>query len=235
MKFPNVAEGVKKIYTAEILSLVAAVCGFIALIMTIMAAASAIGASEALESDYDVAVAAAAGMAIGGAGLLFFGLATAVIAIIAFIITIQGVTKASKDETEEKKNFKNAFYCIIASIALTVLSMIFSSNSILNTLFTTLSSIASVITTYFVLYGISYFAEKIGNSELAKRASGIVWGLVAVQLLSTISKSITEFVKNSAGESISIILAIVSLILNLVYYILYLKLLSSAKDAFSRA
>ncbi len=229
MKFSNVATGVKKIYTAEILSLIAAVCGFVTLIMTILAATSAQGAL-----DGDVTAGSAAGMLLGSVGLLIFGLGTLVLLIIAFIINIQGVSRASKDETD-KFNFKTAFYMIIASIVVSVVSGFFSSNEAVNDALTALSSVFELITTFFVLYGIADFAEKIADKDLAAKAKNVITGIAVAQVLAIITKTVSGLLTVTLGQVVSIILAVISLILSLVYYILYLKLLGQAKNAFAKA
>ena len=105
MQFPNALQGVKKIYKAEILSLIAAACIIIAGLLAIVAAAG-----ESL------GVVVIAGI---------FGVASAVLLIIAFIMNIVGVKRASLDEPA----FKTAFYVLIIGIIAGIVMGAFQSNS----------------------------------------------------------------------------------------------------------
>nr|WP_316626779.1 hypothetical protein [uncultured Ruminococcus sp.] len=89
MTFPNGADGVKKIFTAEILGLIASVCFFITAILTITTVAAAVGASGGSD-------AAAVGAVASGAGVVVLSLGGLVLSIISFILSLVGINKASR-------------------------------------------------------------------------------------------------------------------------------------------
>ena len=97
MTFPNAANGMKKIYVAEILALVAALCTGLMLIITAFTLSSA----QSLNIS---------GALTGGIFLLFFGLGAFVLLVLALIFNMIGIASAKKDETGEKKNF-NLLFC----------------------------------------------------------------------------------------------------------------------------
>ena len=105
MTFPNGYQGVKKLFTAEILQLICAGC----LILT--GIAFLIGAG-----------AAAAGSGSGALTLDVFGMifliATIVLPLIAYIISLVGLHQAAKDD----ENFRIAFIFAIIGLVLTVVA-----------------------------------------------------------------------------------------------------------------
>ena len=88
MRFPNAALGVKRIFTAEILSLIAAILGA----LTVMGAAFTAGVSGvAIASSGNVA----SGASLASLGFTaIFGIATLVLTVIAFFMKLFGVNKA---------------------------------------------------------------------------------------------------------------------------------------------
>ena len=107
--FTNACEGVKKIYKAEILSLIATVLLLIGSVISVFG----IQAGENTSS---------------GEGLLVSGglivIVAAVLLIIAAIMNIIGVSRASKDEAA----FKNALIALLFGIAANILVSAFSNN-----------------------------------------------------------------------------------------------------------
>ncbi len=224
MKFPNVADGVKKIYTAEILSLIASICGFVALVLGIFAIASA-----ALADSF-------VGVLAGGIGAAVLGIAVLVLLLISFILGIVGVNRASKDEDESGKHyFKLAFYMIIGAIVLSLVSGALSSNATVRAFIDAISSGIQLATTCLIIYGIRDFAEKINDTELVAKAKNVITFLVASQVLAIITKALSDILKSTVTTAISIVLAVASLIFSIIYYVLYLKLLSTAKKTFEKA
>ncbi|MER2080152.1 MAG: hypothetical protein ABS876_01360 [Ruminococcus sp.] len=218
MTFPNGADGVKKIFTAEILGLIASVCFFITAILTITTVAAAVGASGGSD-------AAAVGAVASGAGVVVLSLGGLVLSIISFILSLVGINKASKDEP----SFKMALYAIFAGIALAVLAGVFSGNSVVNGIIQALQVIAEVVVTLYVIQGIRVFAQKLNNAEVDKKGETLFKIIMVVLALEFIARIIVAIFGGSAASVTAGIFALVAVVLSIVQYILYLSLLAKAK------
>ena len=97
MKFPNAAKGVKKIFNAEIISLIAALIGGAGLVMSL------IGASNETDESAGTTL-----LAVSGALLIVSGIAL----LVAGIMNIIGFIQAAKDE----KGIKRAVLCTVFSL-----------------------------------------------------------------------------------------------------------------------
>jgi hypothetical protein len=208
MKFPNAHDGVKKIYTAEILMIIAVVCSIIMLISGIIGAAGASADSAAA--------------AVGGfAGLAIFGVASAVLLIIAFIMNIVGINKAKLDEA----SFNTALIFVLVGIIASALGAIFKEGSFLQELFTIVNSVASILITYYVIKGIQNLAQQLGDKSMVEKGDNVIKLICVVYAISLVATILGSFVFTSvAGAVVSIIGSVVSI----VQYILYMTFLAQA-------
>ena len=213
MRFPNAYEGVKKIRTANILSIIVVLISFVAALMIGVAAASAAGGS----------VNGALG-SVAFAGTL--GLAAGVLAIIAFIMQIIGINKAKIDDAE----FSKAMTFLIIGIVASVISSVVS-NAIVKAVFSLASSACSVYVTFCIIAGVASLAVQAGDSAFAATANSakntILILLVAEFLLSFVSGLLTG--------TITIILSVCSLIAGIVGLVMYLKVLKGAEEMLRKA
>ena len=205
MQFPNAFNGVKKIYTAEILGLIGAACAIITAIMAIVGAAG-----ESLG-------------AIAVAGV--FGVASAVLMIISFILNIVGVGRAAKDEPA----FKTALYALIIGIIASIVLGAFQSSSFISSLGSTVSKVMEFVASYFICTGIINLADKLNDASVSAKGQRVRSLLVIVWIISAVVGLISGIVNSGAVSVIGGILGIVAAILAIVAYIMYLGLLSKAK------
>ena len=117
MKFPNAYNGVKKIFTAEILSLIGTISLIIAAIL-VLATGAMVETGAA-----DAAVNETMGMA---AGFAIFGLVGSILMLVAFIMNLVGILSARKDEGL----FNTALAFTIIGIVAAVLTSLFSKNEL---------------------------------------------------------------------------------------------------------
>ena len=157
MRFPNAYNGVKKIFSAEILHLVAVILMAVGLVTAVIAGVvgTAVGdAAELTEGEFVVTV----GGIIGAVSILAVG---GILALIAFILQIVGVGQAMKDESY----FKTAFIFIFVGIACTVLSCI--PDTVLTdffiSLFRTLGQISQLLVTIYIIGGIQHILAHPGQ------------------------------------------------------------------------
>ena len=217
--FPNALNGVKKIYTAEILMLIAAILG----IVTAIAAITGVLAAEAASQLGSSGLAGAAGGTLIGAGL--FAVAAAVLSLIGFIMNIVGVTRAARDE----ERFKSALTAIIIGIVCSVLSGFFQSGWV-SVVVSNVSEICEILATYFILSGIIHLAEQLGDREMASRGTALRKLILIIWVVSFVLGVISGvFALSEAMTVAGRVVGIIALIVSLVSYIMYLRLLSQAR------
>ena len=211
MRFPNAYRGVKKIWLAEMLMLLAAIVGII--IVIVMAAnGTMVGEDIVINEGVKTPIAV-------------LGIVTAVIALVAFILNLIGLINANNDDSA----FRIALLVTILGIVASAISAIWSNNETLNKWMDTALTICSMFASYYVLTGIANLAEKMSDAAtkaLALKSRTLVEGSFCATAL---FKLIISIFKIQNGSTISTILAVVALLLELVSYILYLRALSKGK------
>ncbi len=205
MRFPNAHEGVKKIFTAEIL-------------MIIVTIGTVIVSGISMSGDRSEG-------AIGAAAIIL--VAAGVISIIAFIMNLLGIIQARKDEQQ----FTYALYAVIGGIVASLVQSAFPNNGLVVDAANTVSSICSALATYFVIGGILNLAEQLGNADMiakGKRARIIVvtlWLIVVIlQLLGTIFGT-----GNDTLMLIESVLLVAAGVLSIILYFVYLSYLSKSR------
>lgn len=220
MMFPNAAKGVKKIFTAEILSLIAA---FLIIVAAVMAL-STFGSIKGFEATQSTA--AAAGAFASGIGMAIFSIGSLVLAIIAFIFNILGVVQASRDES----TFKIALYALIAGVVFTCLGSIFENMSgPLSGAMSALATVAELIVTLYVIQGIRLLASRLNNREVDNQGQKIYMIILIVLILRLIANILVAIFGGRFTTTLALSFYMVSIVLSLVQYIMYLVFLAKAK------
>ena len=212
MRFPNAFHGVKKIWLAELLMLLAAVVGII-LIVVIAANSTLVGEDIVINEDAVKTPAA------------ILGIGTAVIALIAFILNLVGLINARKDDSA----FSIALLVTLLGIIASVISAIWSNNQGLVKWMDLAITIFSLFASYYVLTGIANLADQYldaATKALALKSRTLLEGSFCA---TAVFKLIINIFKIQDGSTIYTILSIVALVLELVSYILYLRALSKGK------
>ena len=212
MKFPNAAKGVKRLFTAEILELIAAILSIIGIAMLIVTLAAA-------QSNAEGATIAA------GTGTVVLLAGAAVLSLIGGIMALIGIINASRDEGA----FKAALITIIISLCAAIVAGIFSQNSTVQSICQILQNLMAIFVTVFVIQGVSNLAVKVGDSDVAQQGKSLLKIIVAIYVLSLIANILVlvfggMFVSVTAG-----IFAVIALVLNVIAYFVYLSLLSKGK------
>lgn len=212
MKFPNAAKGISKIFTSEILALIAAIATGVATILAVVMYASAKTNSTA-------------GAAASGIGTLVLVLGASVLLVIALILKIVGVVQTSKDED----SFKMIIYLTIFTLIVAVVAAIFSRVTFLNNIANAVSSIGSFVTTLLIILGIGNLGVQVGNDEVIDKCSSQFKLILGIGIVALLARFFCIFLPTVPAQGIVIALAVVALVLNIIQYILYLSLLSKAK------
>ena len=216
MRFPNAYRGVKKIWLAEMLMLLAAIVG---IIMVIVMAANGTMVGEDIVINEGVKT-----------PIAVLGIVTAVIALVAFILNLIGLINANNDDSA----FRIALLVTILGIVASAISAIWSNNETLNKWMDTALIICSMFASYYVLTGIANLAEKMSDAAtkaVALKSRTLVEGSFCATAL---FKLIISIFKIQNGSTISTILAVIALLLELVSYILYLRALTKGKKMLAK-
>ena len=212
MRFPNAFRGVKKIWLAELLMLLAAIVGIV--LIVVIAANSSLVGEEVIVNEDAVKTPAA-----------ILGIGTALIALVAFVLNLLGLINARKDDSA----FSIALFVTLLGIVASVISSIWSGNQGLVKWMDTVLTICSLFASYYVLTGIANLAEQYpdeATKALALKSRTLLEGTFCA---TAIFKLIINIFKIQDGSTIYTILSIIALVLELVSYVLYLRALSKGK------
>ena len=212
--YPNAHNGIKKIYLGEILSLIAVIVGGIAGVAAIIgyklseAGTEGIGASAAFVG--------------GGIVVIIAG----ILAFVAFILNILGISNASIDEP----CFKKAMLWLVIGLLGSIAMGMTKEGSALNLAAELVYSIGQIFVTFYVIDGIVSLAHKVGSSEVAAKGAKLKNVIIGIYVISLVLTVISKFVSGSDTMTvIAGVLAVIALIALVVAYFMYLSLLSRAK------
>lgn len=227
MRFPNAANGVKKLFTAEILSLVSGICLVAGMAFALVTAA---GASVYNQEASDAAAFTALG---GGVGFIVCVIAAGVLALIAFILNLLGIFKSSKDDSA----FKIALYALFAGIILSAVSLTFSGiNPVVSSLTDSLHTVTTLLVTIYVIQGIRNLATRLNNADMDNKGNNLFKMMIAIVLLVFASKIVVMIFGGVIWTSVpAAVMSLIAAILSVVQYVLYLSYLSKAKKMLAQA
>ena len=217
MRFPNAFSGVKKIWLAELLMLLAAVIGIVLLVVVI-------GNTTVVDNTVIVNEAAIE------TPTAILGLGAALIALIAFILNLVGLIKARKDDD----GFSIALIVTMLGIIASVISSIWSNNQGLTRWMDAIKSICNLFASYYVLTGIANLAEKFPDSAtkaLALKSRTMLEGTFCATVLFKLAINIFNI---QDGSTVYTVLSVIALVLEIVSYILYLRALNQGKKMLAK-
>ncbi len=212
MKFPNAKKGISKIFTAEILNLIAVVAGVITIILVFALA----GASDSKND---------AGVAASGISLVLTSIVTGVSAVIAVILMIIGTIQSARDEV----SFKAIIYLTIFNVIVLVIASIFSQNTFLGSLSSVISNAVSFVCSLLVILGIGNLAAQCHDEKVILKCGSQFRIILWIGIVALLTRFFAIFIESMAAKALVIVLLALSLILSVVQYFMYLSLLSSAK------
>ena len=211
MKFPNAFEGVKKIYLAEILGLVATVLSLVMVAMTSFAGENP-----------------AQGIVVAVAAIL---IVVFVLFLVAEILNIIGVSRASKDEGA----FKTALYALLIGVVASLVGIIFNKNETVSNLCTTVNRIQEIVASYYIITGLINLADRLANAEVSARGKKVRGLLVCIWTVSALLSLVSIFFNNNqTAETVIGVIALIAGIASVVAYSLYIGLLGKAKNMLAK-
>lgn len=203
MRFPNAYNGVKKLFIAEIVSVIAT---FIALTSGILAAIAASGVAALI-------VPAATLVLISGIAM-----------IVVFIMQLIGLVQGGKDSPR----FRTGLIFVLIGLAFGFVSSILQSIeatkglTILIDVFNTVSTLANFFVILCVLYGISTLLDELGQKEAGAKGRRLASYVTILYTASIILGLLQSFEGPNTQNALKItfaIIAVIALVLELVVYI----------------
>ncbi|MBQ3285671.1 MAG: hypothetical protein IJH40_08530 [Ruminococcus sp.] len=214
MSFPNAYQGVKKLFTSEILNIISGICLAIAAISAAVMGAGAMSAENA-NAITDGQAAAVLG---GGIAATIFLVAGVIIALIAYILMIVGIGKGMKDEPA----FKTAFIFVFVGLACNLVGSFIPGT--FGSILKSLGQICTLIVFIFIILAIKNLALKLNDESVVKTGNTILYILVVIYVLTFIASIVSIWAVGVAS-----VLAIIAAVLNVISYIIFLVYLSKAK------
>lgn len=210
VKYPNAQKGISKIYLSELLNMLADIAIGIVLVILVMHYQSA---------TQDIRMEGAAVL------LLVCSVAATVLNFISLIMMVIGTVQTAKDQL----SFRPVMILTLVNIAVATATAFFPVDTYLSNFGTVAGQLISLICSLLIILGISRMATQLQNTAVNAKCAGtlkIVLGIGAVALL---VRLFNIFMVSTAAQGVNISLAVFSLVLNVLQYIFYLPLLSSAK------
>lgn len=214
MQFPNAAKGIKRIYTAEILKLIAYI---------LFGAAAVVGAVALFAADEGAGTTES--LSLGGLiATVVLAVVAAVLIVIAFIMNLIGYINARNDN----ENFKTALVFLIVSIVFSVVSL-FVINNGLGSILYSMSTLSDTLATIFVIAGTMQIASRLGRADISQKGSTVLKLIIAAECITFVLSFISTFFRNDTTSMIALVLILSSLLLSFIKYILFLSFLSKSK------
>lgn len=214
MTFPNALTGVKKLYTAQILAL-------IAVIALLLVSLLGLGVKETVNvEEIDAAT------AVTGGGILLLALAAGIISIIALIMNIVGLKHAKLDEGA----FRTALILTIVGLAVSVVSTaVESSNAVVSSFISIAANVLSLAASIFVIKGIVNLAAQLDREDMVEKGNSLLKIIVCLNVVSIAASIVSSSMTVQTESNASLIIAIVASVVSIVSCIVFLSYLSKAK------
>ena len=214
MRFPNACKGLKKIFFAELISLIALVPYAVSLVL-VQFLPEEINKNNAEILPAEVVV-------------TILSILSLVMMTVAYVLNVIGYVTASKDN----ESFKKAMLLTIAGMVLTVVSGIMENangNPILTNTFDSMENILDLLITLMTISGIVTLSVTYGDLRMVESGKALFKFLFAIYLPTLIAYVFVYLLRNTRSAAIlAVMVTFISFALNTVYSLLYLRYLYRA-------
>lgn len=214
MRFPNACKGLKKIFFAELISLIALVPYAVSLVL-IQFLPEEINKNNAEILPAEVVV-------------TILSILSLVMMTVAYVLNVIGYVTASKDN----ESFKKAMLLTIAGMVLTVVSGIMENangNPILTNTFDSMENILDLLITLMTISGIVTLSVTYGDLRMVESGKALFKFLFAIYLPTLIAYVFVYLLRNTRSAAfLAVTVTFISFALNTVYSLLYLRYLYRA-------
>lgn len=217
MKFPNTFKGIKKIWIAEMLMLLAAV---LSIVLVFVIAGNSVVIDDAVVVNTEAVKTPTA----------IIGIGAAVIILVAFLLNLIGIINCRKDD----KNFINALFATLLGVVCGVVNAIWGeSNPRLGSWMEFVMVMESCYASYYVLTGVSNLSEAYPDEATKKLVDKSRNWLLGSFSLSAGLKLIVDIFNIQDGTP-KTIMAIVAVLAEIVSYVIYLMALNKSKKMLAK-
>ena len=217
MKFPNTFKGIKKIWIAEMLMLLAAV---LSIVLVFVIAGNSVVIDDAVVVNTEAVKTPTA----------IIGIGAAVIILVAFLLNLIGIINCRKDD----KNFINALFATLLGVVCGVVNAIWGeSNPRLGSWMEFVMVMESCYASYYVLTGVSNLSEAYPDEATKKLVDKSRNWLLGSFSLSAGLKLIVDIFNIQDGTP-KTIMAIVAALAEIVSYVIYLMALNKSKKMLAK-
>ena len=217
MKFPNTFKGIKKIWIAEMLMLLAAV---LSIVLVFVIAGNSVVIDDAVVVNTEAVKTPTA----------IIGIGAAVIILVAFLLNLIGIINCRKDD----KNFINALFATLLGVVCGVVNAIWGeSNPRLGSWMEFVMVMESCYASYYVLTGVSNMSEAYPDEATKKLVDKSRNWLLGSFSLSAGLKLIVDIFNIQDGTP-KTIMAIVAVLAEIISYIIYLMALNKSKKMLAK-
>ena len=217
MKFPNTFKGIKKIWIAEMLMLLAAV---LSIVLVFVIAGNSVVIDDAVVVNTEAVKTPTA----------IIGIGAAVIILVAFLLNLIGIINCRKDD----KNFINALFATLLGVVCGIINAIWGeSNPRLGSWMEFVMVMESCYASYYVLTGVSKLSEAYPDEATKKLVDKSRNWLLGSFSLSAGLKLIVDIFNIQDGTP-KTIMAIVAALAEIVSYVIYLMALNKSKKMLAK-
>ena len=217
MKFPNTFKGIKKIWIAEMLMLLAAV---LSIVLVFVIAGNSVVIDDAVVVNTEAIKTPTA----------IFGIGAAVLILVAFLLNLIGIINCRKDD----KNFINALIATLLGVVCGIINAIWGeSKPRLGSWMEFVMVMESCYASYYVLTGVSKLSEAYPDEATKKLVDKSRNWLLGSFSLSAGLKLIVDIFNIQDGTP-KTIMAIVAALAEIVSYVIYLMALNKSKKMLAK-
>ena len=216
MRYPNAAKGIKKIYLAEILSIIGAV---LAMTMVVLMGAHQIDTNISGEEAAQAVQAARITTPV-----VVFGVGMMLLMLSNYVLNFIGIATASRDEA----SFKRAMWVLLAGIAFGIAGAALErSNPQVANWLNVPSTLLELVVTLYVLEGIGNLAGNLGRRDIVDMSAKCRTWLMCALILSAAAEVFVAL--GTAGSALTTTSGIAAGLLQIVAYVVYLRVLNRAR------
>ena len=217
MKFPNTFKGIKKIWIAEMLMLLAAV---LSIVLVFVIAGNSVVIDDAVVVNTEAVKTPTA----------IIGIGAAVIILVAFLLNLIGIINCRKDD----KNFINALIATLLGVVCGIINAIWGeSKPRLGSWMEFVMVMESCYASYYVLTGVSKLSEAYPDEATKKLVDKSRNWLLGSFSLSAGLKLIVDIFNIQDGTP-KTIMAIVAALAEIISYVIYLMALNKSKKMLAK-
>lgn len=217
MKFPNTFKGIKNIWIAEMLMLLAAV---LSIVLVFVIAGNSVVIDDAVVVNTEAVKTPTA----------IIGIGAAVIILVAFLLNLIGIINCRKDD----KNFVNALIATVLGVICGIVNAIWGeAKPRLGEWMEFVMVMESCYASYYVLTGVSNLSEAYPDPQTKKLVDKSRNWLLGSFCLSAILKLIVDIFNIQDGTP-KTIMGIVAVLAEIVSYVIYIMALNKSKKMLAR-